>query len=115
MAASHVPFAVVNRTANPLVKAVLRSPLHPLLSRRLALITVTGRKTGRRFTFPVGYERSGDGIRIVPSMPERKRWWRNLLQEGRVELVLQGERRSGTAIARGDEHSGVTVDVTLAR
>jgi hypothetical protein len=48
-------------------------------------------------------------------MPERKRWWRNLLQEGQVELVLQGERRSGTAIARGDERSGVTVDVTLAR
>jgi deazaflavin-dependent oxidoreductase (nitroreductase family) len=112
-AASHTPFAVFNRTANPVIRAVLRSPLHPLLSRRLALITVTGRKTARTFTFPVGYERAGDTVRIGVGWPERKRWWRNLLQEGRVEMVLGGKKRSGTARATGDERSGVVVEVTL--
>lgn len=112
--ASHTPFAIFNRTANPVVRAILRSPLHPVLSGRMALITVTGRKTGRTYTFPVGYERSGDTVRIGVGWPERKRWWRNLLEEGPVELVLGGERRAGTAVARGDERSGVTVVVTLA-
>jgi deazaflavin-dependent oxidoreductase (nitroreductase family) len=111
--ASHTPFAVFNRTANPVIRSILRSPLHPLLSRRLALISVTGRKTGRTFTFPVGYERAGDIVRIGVGWPERKRWWRNLLEEGRVEMVLGGKRRTGTARATGDEHSGVVVEVTL--
>jgi hypothetical protein len=57
---------------------VLRSPLHGLLSRRTALITVTGRRSGREFTFPVGYEQRGDGVCITVGSPEHKRWWRNL-------------------------------------
>ena len=45
---------------NPLVAAVLRSPFHWLLSFGLMLITVTGRRSGRRYTIPVGYQRHGD-------------------------------------------------------
>jgi hypothetical protein len=55
--------AVWNRTANPVVRLVLRSPLHGLLSS--GLITVTGRRSGREFTFPVGYEQRGDSVRIT--------------------------------------------------
>jgi hypothetical protein len=42
MRASSKGFFVLNRLVNPVVRLVLRSPLHPVLSRRLALITVTG-------------------------------------------------------------------------
>ena len=38
-------WAVSNRTGNPVVRLVLRSPLHRLLSRRTALITVTRRSS----------------------------------------------------------------------
>ena len=51
MAGSHTPFVFINRAVNPLVGAVLRSPAHGLLSSHLALITVTGRRSGRTFTF----------------------------------------------------------------
>lgn len=101
----------MNRAVNPLVKAVLSSPLHPLLSHGLALITVTGRRSGRRYTFPVGYHQDGDRIIVDVGWPERKRWWRNLTHGGPVEMRIRGKRRAGHAQTHGDERSGVTVEV----
>lgn len=109
----HAPFAALNHTANPVVKAVLSSPLHPLLSRQLALITITGRRTGRRYTFPVGYHQDGERVRINVGAPGSKRWWRNLTDPGQVEMRIRGTRRTGRAIARGDERTGVTVEIQL--
>jgi hypothetical protein len=113
MAGSHTPFVVVNRVVNPVVRAVLRSPAHGLLSGHLALLTVTGRRSGRAFTFPVGYHRDGDRVTVGVDWPERKRWWRNLSDAAPVEIWLAGVRRHGTAQARGDEHAGVTVEIQL--
>ena len=110
---SHAPFAVFNRVGNPPLKLLLRSPAHRLASGRLCLISVTGRRSGRTFTFPVLYDRTGDTVRIEVGWPERKRWWRNLREEAPVELVLRGERRRGRAVAHGDEKHGVTVEVAL--
>jgi hypothetical protein len=113
MAGSHTPFVVVNRVVNPVVRAVLRSPAHGLLSGHLALLTVTGRRTGCAFTFPVGYHRDGDRVTVGVDWPERKRWWRNLSDAAPVEIWLAGVRRAGTGQARGDEHAGVTVEIQL--
>ena len=113
MTGSHAPFALLNRTVNPLVRALLRSPAHGLLSRRLALITVTGRRSGRIFTFPVGYQKEGERVTITLDWPERKRWWRNLSDAAPVEVWLAGVRRVGTGRAHGDEHAGVTVEIQL--
>jgi len=113
MPEGHGRFAFFNRTANPLVKALLRSPLHPVASGRMALISVTGRRSGRSYTFPVGYEREGDRVTIGVGWPERKVWWRNLVQPAPVRLRIRGEELTGTAVARGDESSGVRVEVDL--
>ena len=113
MAGSHTPFVIVNRAINPLVRLVLRSPAHGLLSGHLALLSVTGRRSGRTFTFPVGYDRDGDRVTIGVDWPERKRWWRNLLEPAPVEIWLAGVRWTGTGQARGDEHTGVTVEIDL--
>ena len=113
MAGSHTPFVLVNRAVNPLVRGLLRSPAHGLISGHLALLTVTGRRSGRTFTFPVGYHQDGDRVTIGVDWPERKRWWRNLLDPAPVEIWLAGAHRAGTAQARGDEHTGVTVEIQL--
>jgi hypothetical protein len=113
MPQGHRPFALWNRTGNGAVALLLRSPLHPLVSRQLALITVTGRRSGRDYTFPVGYRRAGERVTIPVGWPERKLWWRNLQGGARVLLRLGSEQRSGHAEVRGDERYGVIVEVQL--
>ncbi len=101
--AGHGAFAMWNRSGNRLVAALLRSGLHPLVSGHLALISVTGRRTGAEHTFPVGY-RLEDGRVTIPVMwPQRKLWWRNLKDEAPVRLQLAGDRtrRAGARAGRG--------------
>jgi hypothetical protein len=100
VAAGRGRFAVLNRAINPLVQWLLRSPLHWLASRRVALIRYTGRRSGHRVTIPVGYEMAGLEVTITVSSPERKVWWRSLTGPGApVELVIRGRRRTGHAVA----------------
>ena len=113
MPRGHAPFAVLNRSGNRAITLLLRSPLHGLASGRLALITVTGRRTGARHTFPVGYSARGDRVTIPVGWPERKVWWRNLRGGAPVELLLHGQRRRGHAEVHGSEASPLRVDVQL--
>ena len=108
------PQTLINRVVNPVVRGVLRSPVHGVASGRLALITVTGRRSGRTFTFPVGYSQDGETVRITVGWPEQKQWWRNLREEAPVAIRLHGVDRSGMAVAHGDERTGVTVEVRLS-
>ena len=82
---------------NPIVVWILRSRLHFLLSSGLMLITVTGRRTGRRYTIPVGYQRQGHSIRVLVSKASRKSWWRNYEQPAPTELRVRGEALEGEA------------------
>ncbi|HXR29258.1 MAG TPA: nitroreductase/quinone reductase family protein [Solirubrobacteraceae bacterium] len=113
MPAGHAPFALWNRSGNRVVGLLLRSPLHPLVSRGLTLITVTGRRTGREHTFPVGYKEDGENLTIPVMWPQRKVWWRNLRGGAPVRLHLRGADRTGQAHAREDDHGGVVVEVLL--
>ena len=77
----------------------MRSPLHWLLSGRLALLTFYGRNSGRRYTTPVGYGRTDDALLADTESP----WWRNLRGGARVGVRLQGRDRAGTAEVITDE------------
>jgi hypothetical protein len=93
-------FAILNRAVNPLVRWLLRSRLHWLVSRRLTLISYTGRRSGRRYTIPVGYRIAGLQVTITVGSPDRKVWWRSLTGPGApVELRIGGRRRSGHGVA----------------
>lgn len=82
------PSAAVFRAANRVVRPLLRSPLHPLLSRRLMLVTYTGAKTGRRYTVPVArYTRSPGEVWAFAA---RTGWASNLRGGRTVRLRLQG-------------------------
>jgi F420H(2)-dependent quinone reductase len=91
----------------------LVSPAHRALSGQLALISVTGRRTGRQYTFPVSYKRDGERVRIPVGWSERKVWWRNLLDGAPVRVRLAGQERTGTAQVHRDERNGVSVEVVL--
>jgi hypothetical protein len=114
MPEGHAQFAVYNRTINHAVKAILRSPLHGLVSGRLVVMTVTGRRSGKQHSFPVAYQEDGpDHLRIHIDWPEKKIWWRNLKQPAPVSVRLRGAERSGTGEAQGDPKTELWVDVRL--
>ena len=60
---------------NPLMRALLRSPLHGVTSRNIALLHYRGRKSGRQFVTPLSYTRDGNVVRFLSS--HRTRWWVN--------------------------------------
>ena len=82
---------------NPLVNFILHSPVHWLLSPGLMLITVTGRRTGRQYTIPVGYQRDGDTVVVMVSRARSKSWWRNYRERSPIELRLRGANVRGWA------------------
>jgi hypothetical protein len=83
---------------NPLVGAILRSPFHWLLSPGLMLITVTGRRSGRQYTIPVGYHRASRDVAVILiADAPNKVWWRNYRVPGPIELRLWGKTLQGEA------------------
>ncbi len=65
------------RFANPLVRALLSSPAHPLLGRRLVVLTYHGHRSGRAFSIPLRYAELHDGGLVALAVDhERKLWWR---------------------------------------
>ena len=81
---------------NPLMVSILHMPgLHWLVSTGLMTITVTGRRSGRVYTIPVGYQRCGNELVVLVSNARHKNWWRNYEEPRALELRLRGRRRRG--------------------
>lgn len=85
-------------TGNDFMSWVLRSPLHGMLSDGMLLITVTGSKTGKKYTLPVGYYRENGFLWVITSRD--RTWWKNLRGGAEVGLLLK--RKPVTAIAEPD-------------
>ncbi len=108
MALSHSPTRAaptIPPWVNRLMMGILRSPFHPLLSRTTLVLTVTGRRTGRHYTFPVRYLREGERVLVSTDSC----WWHNLRGGARVTLHLRGHQVAGWAEVNTDpetvEHS----------
>lgn len=82
---------------NTIVLAVLRSPIHRLLSGLALELRYTGRRSGRRYVLPVQYARAGDRLVLWPQGAERKAWWRNFRSPAAVSVRLAGRMYHGTA------------------
>jgi deazaflavin-dependent oxidoreductase (nitroreductase family) len=86
---------------NDFMSWVLRSPFHGMLSNGMMLITLTGHKTGKTYTTPVGYYEEGGYLWVITSR-ERK-WWRNLQGGAKVQLLLRRKSVEGMADVELDE------------
>ena len=53
-------------------------------------MTVTGRRSGRRYTIPVGYHDVGDAIVVMVSDAAHRQWWRNFHRGAPATLWLHG-------------------------
>lgn len=89
-------------TGNDFVKFFLKTPLRVFLGNTM-LITVTGCKTGRKYSTPVGFYREGDDLWILTSRD--RTWWRNLRNGANVSLLLGGKNVDAFAKAELDEEA----------
>jgi hypothetical protein len=94
-----LPDVLLRYVGNPIVGTILRSPLHGMLSRHLLLLTVVGRRTGRRYTMPVSYVSQDEALDVLVASRQLKHWWRNLEGGAPVVLVLRGRFAWGRAEA----------------
>jgi hypothetical protein len=106
----------VNHGMNAMVAPLVRSPrLHRLVSRNLAMVTYTGRRSGQTFSTPVLYTRDGDEVSIRVGLAAEKRWWRNFEGGGAgITLRLRGVDHSGHGVVARDDMGRVWVKVRLS-
>ena len=105
-------FPVINRV----MRLLLTSSLHGVMSGSVMVIYFTGRKTGRQCWTPVRYLKEGES-RVVCLTGRETGWWPNFLEPRDVELQLAGRRIAARAHARpGDtEHKTSVLRETLER
>jgi hypothetical protein len=84
---------------NSLVLAILRSPVHRVLSGVVLELRYTGRRSGREYAIPVEYARSGERVVVRPQAAGRARWWRNFGTPMPVTVRLAGQVRHARALA----------------
>ena len=84
-----VPPSALIRMSNPVLRVLLRSPLHGALDSSVLLLHVTGRKTGRRYDIPVNYADIDGRLTVVTIAA----WRINLRGGADVEVTLRGCRR----------------------
>jgi hypothetical protein len=76
------------------MSAVLRSPIHRVLSGSIDLIRYTGRRSGRVITVPTQYACRGDDVIVVVGRPASKVWWRNFSEDRDADVLVRGSWRA---------------------
>jgi len=85
-------------TSGRLVLAALRTHRFRGLHGSVVGLEVQGRRTGRRFRFPVQYAVAPGGLAILPANADRKTWWRNVAADPTpVALLREGVWAPATA------------------
>jgi hypothetical protein len=82
------------RLLAPVMRVVLSTPLHHLLSRWFLLLSWTGPRTGQRHTIPVSYV--AEGNRVFATTGDS--WWRSVVASDDVTIRLQGRSRRAEVV-----------------
>jgi deazaflavin-dependent oxidoreductase (nitroreductase family) len=88
---------------NSVMKFILRSPVHGMVSKTVLLITFTGRKSGKTYTTPVDYSQDGDLVTIFTHAT----WWKNLGNGTPVTLRMRGRELQGLAVPVAEDKQAV--------
>ena len=77
------------RLWNPVMRRILESPIHWPWSGWFAVLTWTGRRSGRAYSTPIAYVREGSTVWVTTG----DRWWRNLVDGAPVRIRVAGRWR----------------------
>lgn len=88
---------------NRVMRTMLRLPvLGTLPGRKLMLLEVVGRRSGKHMELPVAYTRQGSDVLVGTPFA----WGRNLRTGDVIDIVLMGKHRQADVVAYTD-HDGV--------
>jgi hypothetical protein len=99
----------VDRAKNMVPALIIKSPMHRLMSDKYAILTFTGRKSGRAYTTPMAYVRTGNRVFLSTDSP----WHRNLAGGAPVTMLLRGRNVTGTAVPAATTDDAAAVLRTL--
>ncbi len=99
---------------NLIVRAVLSSPFHGLMSSSFLVIHHVGRKSGRALATPVRYMRTSTGLRCATG--SHTQWWRNVQAANEVSLQVAGvtTRYRASLVVKDPEQSRPLLQAFLA-
>ena len=98
--------------ANAVTQGLLRVPLlNRLVGRRLIVIDVVGRTSGKVYRVPVAYTRHEGALLVGTPFP----WGRNLRTGEPVTVLLMGRRTLADVVVYTDETEVATAYETMAR
>ena len=86
------------KITNPLIKLMLLSPFHSGMSKQLMVLSWNGKKTGKRYSTPVGYVRQGNSLIVFTHAS----WWKNFTGGAPVTMRIEGKDVKGTAYPVSD-------------
>jgi deazaflavin-dependent oxidoreductase (nitroreductase family) len=89
---------------NSMMRFMLRSPLHPVVSKSILLITFQGRKSGKLYTTPLSYSEEGPYVYAFT----HAKWWKNLQGGAPVKLFIRGREFSAIATTVSDDRQAIT-------
>lgn len=99
----HPPDAVMH-WVNPVMRRLLVSRAHGLVSRQLLILHYTGRRTGVPYDVPVGYRHEDRALEVLTNSG-----WRVNFRGGRsIEVTLHGHRRAAHAVLIDDPETVAT-------
>ena len=104
------------RLANPVVRAVLGSPAHRLLSGGVLVLTYRGHRSGRTFRIPLRYATMADDRIVALAVgADGKLWWRSFSRPSPATLLVRGTERGVSGRLLHGEERRVALRAYLAR
>lgn len=91
---------------NPVMRLLLRSPLHGLASGSIGILHFRGRRSGRSLDTPLSFMREGQTVWLLSA--RRTQWWRNFRgpEASPVEMEIAGQSYPGHArLFEGDSEA----------
>ncbi|MFP3853383.1 MAG: hypothetical protein ACLFWD_03705 [Anaerolineales bacterium] len=92
------PPTLLLKLANPMMKLLLKSPLHGWVDEDYILLRWRGRRTGNRYSTPVGYHQDGSKLTVFSFSG----WRANFEQPHPAEVKLKGRWRTGVGVLERD-------------
>jgi deazaflavin-dependent oxidoreductase (nitroreductase family) len=87
-------FKMAERFGNRFMKFMINSPIGGLMGKSMAVITVTGRKSGKPISTPINVVKEESTYYVISS--RNRTWWRNLRGGAEASLRVAGKNHTVT-------------------